>query len=372
MPKKRKDGRQERKVTINGKRISVYGHSADEIDEKVAKLKKDAEMGIKADKTMTVDDMYKAWKKNHTISESTAAEYDKKYKAISQYIGKLRLTEVSTQTCVNLIEKLEKETVTKGDKTKRRFISSGINSRIIMLKGIMQLAVDRRLISYNPVSGIAKKKRTEPKIRDAEHRALTDQELKLFLSESTKSDYYNIMCFLAYTGMRSGEAAALTWGDISKKRAYVCKTTTRVNGQTVISPKPKTESSERYVPLTEDAQKILTDQKKRLMMLYGGEALKADAPVFPKSRGGLIDSTVLNSCIIQIVRRINKKEHKLDRFSPHAFRHTYATIAVRNGMQPGTLQKILGHADISMTMNLYYHCSEEEKDEAASKLKFGF
>ena len=97
MPKKRKDGRQERKVTINGKRISVYGHSADEIDEKVAKLKEDAEMGIKADKAMTVDDMYDAWKKTHYhSSESTAAEYDKKYKAIHHnHIGKLKLTEVN-------------------------------------------------------------------------------------------------------------------------------------------------------------------------------------------------------------------------------------------------------------------------------------
>lgn len=372
MPKRRKDGLQERKVTINGKRVSVYGHTVTELDEKITKLKEDAEMGITADKAMTVDDMYDAWKKNRTITASTAAEYDKKYESISKHIGKMKLTEVTPQTCIKLIEKLEKETTVKKGKKVKKYLSSGINSRISMLKGIMYLAVERHLISYNPVSGIAKKKRTEPKMRDSEHRALTDQELNLFLSESTRSDYYNIMRFLAYTGMRSGEAAALTWGDISEKRAYICKTTTRVKGETVISPKPKTEASVRYVPLTEDAQKVLTDQKKRLMMIYGGDALRADAPVFPKSRGGLIDSTVLNSCILQIVRRINKDKQRLERFSPHAFRHTYATIAVRNGMPPGTLQKILGHADISITMNLYYHCSEEEKDEAASKLKFGF
>lgn len=372
MSKRRKDGLQERKVTINGKRISVYGHTVAEIDEKISKLKNDAEMGIKADKGMTLDKMYESWKKNRTISKSTAAEYDKQYDFISKSIGKLKLTEITPETCARLMEKLEKATTTKGGKTVKRFSSSGINSRMAMLKGILYLAVERRIIPFNPATGIAKKKRTEPKIRDSEHRALTDQELNLFLSESKRSHYYNIMRFLAYTGMRSGEASALTWGDISENRAYVCKTTTRVNGQTIVSPCPKTDASKRYVPLNDQAQKVLTDQKKQSLMLYGGKALSADAAVFPKSRGGLIDSTVLNSCILQIVRRINKDKHKLDRFAPHAFRHTYATIAVRNGMPPATLQKILGHADITLTMNLYYHCSEEEKDEAVSKIKFGF
>ena len=48
-------------------------------------------------------------------------------------------------------------------------------------------------------------------------------------------------------------------------------------------------------------------------------------------------------------------------FSTHAFRHTFATRATESGMMPKTLQDILGHADINMTMNLYSHVMDETK-----------
>ena len=369
---KRADGLLERKVTINGKRVSVYGHSTSELDEKAAKLKQDAEQGIKRDRAMTLDKMYEVWKRNRKVKESALAVYDKKYKVISKHIGHMKLTDITPQVCDDLKEKLKDEDIIRDGKKRGKLSSSGINYRLSLLSGILQLAVNRRLIPYNPMVSISQLKRTEPEMRENKHRALTTQELTLFLKEAQRSNYYNIMRFLAYTGMRVGEASALTWGDITKDSVYVSKTTTRIGGETMVNTTPKTKASIRYIPLNESAQKVLTDQKKQLMMLRGGSALQEDALVFPRSRGGLIDSTVINTCILQIVRRINQESVRIEPFTPHSFRHTFATECVNQGMRPETLQTILGHSDIRQTMGTYYHTDETQKQEAMSKIKFAF
>ena len=65
------------------------------------------------------------------------------------------------------------------------------------------------------------------------------------------------------------------------------------------------------------------------------------------------------------VSKEDKKEHpEFEKFSPHCFRHTFATRAIENGMQPKTLQKILGHGSLQMTMDLYCHVTDDTLFEA--------
>ena len=59
------------------------------------------------------------------------------------------------------------------------------------------------------------------------------------------------------------------------------------------------------------------------------------------------------------IKHIQKTNPEYEVFSPHSFRHTFATRAIENGMQPKTLQKILGHASLQMTMDLYCHVTED-------------
>lgn len=64
------------------------------------------------------------------------------------------------------------------------------------------------------------------------------------------------------------------------------------------------------------------------------------------------------------VRNIQKEHPEFEKFSPHCFRHTFATRAIENGMQPKTLQKILGHGSLQMTMDLYCHVTDDTLFEA--------
>ncbi len=370
MANKRKDGLIERKVTINGKRVSVYGHSVKEIDEKAAKLRQEAEQGIQPSKTMTLDDLEKIWLKGKTkVKPNTIQTYDGLYKAISRHIGKMKIKDIDATTCDQLKASLMTDTFKRGEKGKEyKYTSTGINDRISLLKTIMQYAVTRRLIPYNPCATVESVRHTEPKMRDNVHRALTETELKVFWNEAKNHEHYNLMRFLVSTGMRCGEACALKWGDIQENKVHVCKTTAREKGKLIIHDTPKTDSSNRYVPLGKSALQALDDQKKRSLMLFGAKGCADDTIVFPNPEGSYNDSPTINGSIRYHIGLMNKKGVQFDRFPPNAFRHTFATMCVDQGMQPQVLQKILGHSSLEMTMSLYYHLDEQQKQDAMDKI----
>lgn len=80
------------------------------------------------------------------------------------------------------------------------------------------------------------------------------------------------------------------------------------------------------------------------------------------------------TAIKTVIRHINKSrtegEPEFAYFSPHTFRHTFATRCFENEMLPKTLQELLGHNSLEMTMDLYTHVTEEMKQKEATKIAF--
>ena len=87
-----------------------------------------------------------------------------------------------------------------------------------------------------------------------------------------------------------------------------------------------------------------------------GSAAEEDKPIFRAPRGGLLGARCVKKDIDELCKTAG-----IERFTAHAFRDTFATRAVESGMQAKTLQEILGHADIGITMNLYAHVMENTK-----------
>jgi site-specific recombinase XerD len=111
------------------------------------------------------------------------------------------------------------------------------------------------------------------------------------------------------------------------------------------------------------AKDALDRQKRFNIQTKGASIFSGDHLYFSNSRGGVADSNHVS----QQIRRICKKAG-IQSFGAHAFRDTFATRAVAAGMQPKTLQEILGHSDISITMNLYTHTLEERKVEEMNRI----
>lgn len=135
------------------------------------------------------------------------------------------------------------------------------------------------------------------------------------------------------------------------------KTITRnEDGVFVIGDSAKTKAGMRTIPLTPTAKEALDAQKRINLARFGGEAFKKDHLFFWNAKGRCIDATHVG----QDVKRMCKLAG-IERIATHALRDTFATRCIESGMTMKTLQEILGHSDISMTMNLYAHCMEETK-----------
>ena len=184
------------------------------------------------------------------------------------------------------------------------------------------------------------------------------------------------------SGLRPGEAYALTEKDIDFENnvIYVNKTLIYQKWEHMGDTKktfhldgPKTYCSVREVPMSTMAREALRRQIKQKRVVSSKKhamVLKRAAPkgfedlLFTTIYDTPLESQIVNDAIDRILKEMNyirEEAEVLDDIHPHCFRHTFATRCIESGMNPKTLQKILGHATLEMTMNLYVHVTEERK-----------
>jgi|GEM_PF-2189900 len=214
----------------------------------------------------------------------------------------------------------------------------------------MNLAVEDELLSKNPVTGSAKEAVKDPRAQRAPKRALTldEQRAAEVVFRSDPSDAVRALClFMLYTGLRIGEARALLWADIDldKKTLTVNKTVAGV-GENIINP-PKSKSGYRTIPLNSVAYSLLKDWRA---------SHPGDGPVFRGPRGGMVRRKAANEFLVTMPALT---DGACPAITPHILRHTYATRMVEAGMNAKALQSILGHSDISTTLNVYSNSSED-------------
>lgn len=365
---KRADGRFVVCFVINGKRYSVYGKTVKECREKEARKRQEIEAGIyKAGKNQTMREYSDKWLENKrgTVKETTLRSNKVLLNMIMQAaidkagtpFGGLKLGTVEVQNVRDLQGALNSQNSTRTT-----------NDCISLVRSIFKAAIVEQLITFNPAAGVRSLKRTEDAARDTIHRALTKSETAAFMAQAAAdhSLYCNLYTFLLNTGCRIGEAAALTAKDISKGQARISRTITRTeNGGYRIGDETKTAAGRRTIPLTDEAQRAITDQRRINTMLHG-EVIELNKPIFRPIRGAVLKSSCVNEDIARICKKIG-----IERFTVHAFRDTFATRCVESGMQPKTLQEIMGHTDISMTMGLYAHVMDETKKEQLKAVNFG-
>ena len=376
--KVRKDGRYEYRFTVDGKRYSVCGRSTKECKEKELAKREEIKKGsYKKAETLTVSEYFDRWieAKAGTVKETTirtnrillnrisATPID----AAGHTFGELKLNAVEVQNVRDLQKALQKELKTKdknGEEVTRKGMSTrAVNDSIYLLKQLYKTAIEERAVIWNPVT-VKPLKRTEEPARDTIHRALTKQETAAFLTAAKESWYYNLYVFLLNTGARIGEAGALTAGDVTKQGAKICKTITRTEGGGYkVGDETKTAAGRRTIPLNEAARKAWSNQRAINKAVEGVDQI--GTPVFTAPRGSLLKSANVNFDILKICDKAG-----IERFSVHAFRASFATRCIESNMQVKTLQEILGHTDINMTLSLYAHCMDDQKQDQLKAVNF--
>ena len=193
---------------------------------------------------------------------------------------------------------------------------------------------------------------------------LNSSELNILengLSTDSSLESLGIMLSL-YTGLRIGEICALRWCDIDleNKVLHVRHTIARVKNTNMVGnaktclviDKPKTKSSLRDIPITTKIFSLLSTARATSVSEY----VISD------------QSTFLSPRTYEYRFHKKLKEHNIKDINYHALRHTFATRCIEKGIDVKSLSEILGHSNVSITLNTYVHSSMELKRSQLEKL----
>ena len=201
------------------------------------------------DSHTTVDTWFEFWKDNIVcdLSPNTIRNYQDRYtQNIKPLIGKMKLCDVKPMHCKMILNKMNKNYA--GSTIRQTFIAMGI---------LFRSAVDNNLIIKHPMDGV---RYTKPVKAVNDIKYLTVEEQKLFLEAAKKTHNYDQFALILETGLRTGEMIGLTWDaiDWDNRTLTVNKTLEYRHSQGFWrAGPPKTQSSYRTIPLTDNAYSIL-------------------------------------------------------------------------------------------------------------------
>lgn len=371
--RQRSDGTYSARYTNRfGERKELYGKNLSELKMRLNKAIYEDANKITEENKFTLSQWYKKWidvHKYQVIRNNTKTYYNQIFtKHIEPTLGKKKLQDITQLDIKSLLKDLDKKGYHYETKNKVR----------VMLLDMFDKAMIDDYVQKNPCKGV-KVLRDEKK----DMRVLTREEQAEFFECSKGTFYDNLFVVAITTGLRQGELCALTWDDIDfeKKEISVTKTLLyqKLDGDSKkefhINP-PKTKSSKRTVPINRQCELALKKQymqrniimsKKSAKPLEGFENL-----LFTTKFGTPLCDQIIIDAIKRIVDEINLCKDELEKFesfSPHCFRHSFATRAFEAGIPTKTVQKYLGHASLQMTVDLYTSVLESKKHEDMKKLE---
>ena len=219
-----------------------------------------------------------------------------------------------------------------------------------IISSALKLAIEQRLIARNPADGCAL-----PKAERKEMQTLPVEQLTSFLREAKDSGVYELYYLDLATGLRRGELLGLKWTDVDLDRGVlkIQRAISRQNGKVVEAPL-KTKNAYRTLPLSADAIDVLMQQRRKT----GNSEW-----VFPSPTGGPMSP----DSVLHMLHRVLKRAG-LPKVRFHDLRHTFATLALQNGVDIKTVSGMLGHFSAGFTLDTYAHVTTSAKREAAKTM----
>ena len=359
--RKRKDGRWEGRYTaghdpVTGKQIfkNVLGKTQNEVKEKLKKALVEAgQVDFTKSGQYTVGTWMDTWFDNvakikvRPSSHQTYKGYIDNH--IKPSIGKIPLEKLTTMD----LQKFYRKLLTKGrvERIESKEQPKGLSAKTVrninqVISSAMDLAVAQKIILTNPTNACEL-----PKVEHQEMQTIPAEQLQAFLDEARATGVYEMYYIELATGLRRGELLGLKWQDIDWKNGIikVRRQVARVDGQIVEAPL-KTKNSYRAVSISPQAIEVLREQKRKTNDTY----------VFSSPNGGPISPDSVNNMLKRVLERAGIPKVRF-----HDLRHTFATIALQNGVDIKTVSGMLGHFSAGFTLDTYAHVTTSAQKEAA-------
>lgn len=342
----------------------VYGRKRDAEARLIELLQSKNHGKLSPRSTATLADLAREWlaHKAHDVSARTLKGYEN---ALNIYVlptlGRRRLSDLSLREIQALYTSMRNGTLPKPEQDEGGWRGGALSARTVQLahnalNQALKYAVRMNMIPHNPAAEASVKG-----ARSKAKRALSVAERMAFLGASGEAFYRVFFQTLIDTGMRPGEACALTWRDLDFQagRISIERAITRgKDGQPITAP-PKTAKSRRTIPMF-GLQDVLMEHYK----WQAEHGLDATGHVFTNQAGAILTPWSFNKRELERVATAAGIGAALTLYS---FRHTFATLHLASGTPLKVVSEWLGHSTIQQTANTYMHVSNDVADDYAER-----
>ena len=283
---------------------------------------------------------------------------------IIPYFGEKLVHNITKLDCDNFIKYLKNKNKLKVERrvkaitistSKTKLSNETIRHIHILCNAIFQYMVDSDILRKNPMSKV---KKVPLERKEANFLNVEDCNKLLAIAEAKYPQYYLLLLVTIITGMRQGEALALTWDDIDFKNEIISVNKTYSKNKITT---PKTKNSIRNIKIPKQLCLLL---KKHYLSLKH----KQLNLVFPNTKGNYINCrNLVNRFLKPCLAEANIKEIKW-----HELRHSCITALVENGVSIKYIQKQVGHSSENTTLRIYTHVTEEMEKRAVNVLSEAF
>ena len=243
--------------------------------------------------------------------------------------------------------------------------NSSINKVYQQFNQAFKIAINKGYLMKNPMINVIKPRSIK---EDKIVRALTVEEQQAFTEYLLNKDisnckYKNVFLIQMYMGLRVGEVLALATHDIDlkNKKIYIHRTlTTDENNCIIMGNKTKTYAGKRVVPIPDFLYPYIVEQMKQAESQENNEEKLLFKPINQR----YTRRTNVNSEL----QRILEKNFNITDISTHSLRHTYGTRCIESGMAPVVVQRLMGHNDITVTLNTYTTVYDKFKEKEIDKV----
>jgi integrase len=334
----------------------IYGKRREDVREKLAKAIADRDGGLVYDAgNMTVGEYLDRWLNDsvrNTVRRRTWERYEQFVRVhLTPALGKIKVAKLTPAHVRGLY---------------RDRLDSGLAPRTVLhihraFSKALKQAVADGLIPRNPAAPVK-----PPQPRQVEIRPLNREQVRA-LFEAASGNRLEALYVVAVTaGLRRGELQGLKWDDLDLEAGMlqVRRTLSEPKGGYIFEA-PKSGKG-RSIRLTRKATLALREHRKRQLeeRMQKAGLWQEQGLVFPSGVGTPLSGGNLNRTFKATLQRAGLP--KSTRF--HDLRHTCATLLLKQGVNPKFVQELLGHADISLTLNVYSHVLPDMGDAAAGAM----
>lgn len=358
---KRTDGRWVAVANLgyrNGKRWrkAFYGKTRKEVQERLTSALSALQGGVAPiPEKQTVQQFLDDWLKDsvkQTVRPRTFIRYGEHVRLhINPTLGHIKLSKLTPQRVQSLLNELLKNGLAP--------------STVVYTHAVLRRAL-RQALRWNYVSRNSASLVDAPRVEEKEVDPLNPDQARVFLN-SIKGDRLEALYSVALAvGLRKGEALGLRWDDIDLDEGTlrVRWSLQRIDGKLVLV-EPKSKQSRRSISLPQTAVAALKRHRVGQLQerLLAGSRWQENGFVFPSTIGTPMDTRNLTRHFNKALRNAGLPTKRF-----HDLRHTCASLLLAQSVHPRVVMEILGHSQISLTMDTYSHVIPELQKEAAAQM----